>query len=144
MGKKFKGSGNVDGFPMLNEGKYAFKVLSAKYNEAKDNVELDIVTQDGEKHKEYYNLVKQSGEVNTFAVDSVIRLCSACLNNESLKQQELDIDWLPMIVGKFFVDEIQHNEYNGKTSAHLNPYKYESASGFDAVSQSDEDDLDNI
>lgn len=144
MGKKFKGSGNVDGFPMLNEGKYAFKVLSAQYNEAKDNVELNVVTQDGEKHKEYYNLVKQSGEVNTFAVDSVIRLCSACLNNESLKQQELDIDWLPMIVGKFFVDEIQHNEYNGKTSAHLNPYKYESASGFDAVSQSDEDDLDNI
>lgn len=144
MGKKFKGSGNVDGFPMLNEGKYTFKVLSVQYNEAKDSVELNVVTQDGEKHRQYYNLVTQSGIVNKFIVDAVIRLCSACLNNESLKQEELDIDWLPMIVGKYFTNEIQHDEYKGNTTANLNPFNYKYASGFDAISQSDEDDLDNI
>lgn len=140
MGKKFNFSGNVDGdFKLLDEGSYIFKILSANFDEMKDSVVVKLVTQDGEKHTEFFNLVKANGEVNDFQVKHIIRLCATALDDEALKREPFDTDILEKIEGKFFQGSIQHSTYNGKTRANLAPFDYAVSEGFNVA-----DDLDDL
>lgn len=140
MGKKFGYTGEVDGFKMLDEGTYIFKILSASFDEIKDSVTVKLVTQDGEKHTEFFNLVKNNDEVNDFQVKHIIRLCATALNDDGLKKQPFDTDVLTDIEGKYFQGTIQHSTYNGKSRANLAPYDYAVADGFNATV----DDLDSL
>ena len=139
MGKKYNFSGEVDGFKMLDEGSYIFKILSADFDEIKDAVVVKLVTQDGEKHTEFFNLVKANSEVNNFQVKHIIRLCATALNDDALKKQPFDTDVLADIKGKFFQGTIQHSTYNGKTKATLAPFDYAVSEGFNVA-----DDLDDL
>lgn len=141
MGKKFGFSGNVD-FKMLDEGIYTFKILSASFDDTKDAVVISVVTQDGEKHTEFFNLVKTSGEVNDFQVKNILRLCACALDDNNIKKHPFDTDYCSQIVGKYFEAEIQHNTYNDKTKAQFNPFTYKTSYGFGGSAS--EDDLDNL
>lgn len=139
MGKKFAYSGAVDdGFKMMDEGTYIFKIVSAKYDDLKDSVAVGLTTKAGEKHTEFYNLVKNNGDVNEFQVKNIVRLCATALEDASLKKQPFDTDTLDEIVGKFIEAEVQHSTYNGKTRAQLNPWSYAPAQSFIS------DDLDEL
>ena len=139
MGKKYNFSGSVDGFKKLDEGSYIFKVLSAEFDDVKETVTVKLVTQDGEKHTEFFNFVNASGEVNDFPIKHIVRLCATALKDESLKDEPFDTDYLPLIVGKFFQGSIQHSTYNGKTKVKLAPFDYAVSEGFNVT-----DDLDEL
>lgn len=138
MGKKFAFSGEVDGFKMMDEGTYIFKVLEAKYDEMKDSVSVKVANQAGKTHVEFFNLVKNNGEVNEFQVKSIVRLCATALNDESLKFQPFDTDVLVDLVGAFFQADIVHDSYNDKERANIAPFSYASAEGFDSKDELDE------
>lgn len=69
-------------YETLPEGDYEFTVTAAEYNETFGKISVTLMTDDGKKMIESYNLLKQNGETNDGALKAFSWLCRSCLGDD--------------------------------------------------------------
>ena len=119
------------GWSMIPEGKTVFKVESVEYKEDFGKLEINLVNQGGQKHKERYTLTNKKGEAIEGAIKAFSFFAKTALNNFSV--EEIDPDDL---VGCYVSCEVAHvesetiNEDTGEPYVNVRLNKLANAVGF--------------
>ena len=82
------------GFTPIPEGEHIFKITKSTYDEDFGKLEIEMVTQSGQKHVERFHLINNEGEVNEGALNAFSYFAKTALNN-------------------FNLDEIDHTDIEG-------------------------------
>lgn len=96
-------------FTIIPEGEHIFKVEKVKYDEDFGKMEVTLVTADGLKTVERYNMLDSEGEVNEKARNSFSYFARIALNNPNA--DEIDTDDL---TGCYFRATVTHDEQPSK------------------------------
>lgn len=132
------------GFTLIPEGVTTFKVVEVEYDEDFGKMRVHLQTKSGQKHIEQFMLLRNDGEVNEGALKAFSYFAKTCLNNYEVDEiDEQDI------VGCYITASVKHEEFEsnkepGKMlkTARLNDYSV--SVGFDNMSISNNDGLDNL
>lgn len=92
------------GFTIIPEGEHIFKVEDVEYDKDFGTIELYLITENGMKHKERFNLIGNDGEVNQRALNAFSYTARVLMNDFNLK--EIDHQEL---VGRYMKAEVKHN-----------------------------------
>lgn len=92
------------GFTIIPEGEHIFKVEDVEYDKDFGTIELYLITENGMKHKEKFNLIGNDGEVNQRALNAFSYTARVLMNDFNLK--EIDHQEL---VGRYMKAEVKHN-----------------------------------
>ena len=103
--------GLSDGFTVIPEGTYIFKVTAVNYKEDFGKMEVSMQTQDGQKHIERFTLLKANGEPNEGALNAFSYFARTVLNNFSLSE----IDHTDLI-GHFVECDVEHDVQPNKNN----------------------------
>lgn len=122
------------GWSMIPEGNHVFKIESVLYKASFGKLEINLVNQTGQKHKERYTLITKK-KVNEGAQKAFSYFAKTALNNFTL--EEIDPDDLVGCYVSATVAHVEQDELNEKTglpyvNVRLNDLK--SAVGFDKKS----------
>lgn len=101
--------GLTDGFTLIPEGTYVFKITAVNYKEAFGKLEVTMQTQAGAKHIERYSLLKADGSANEGALNAFSYFAKTALNDFSLT----DIDHTDLI-GHFIECDVKHDVQENK------------------------------
>lgn len=101
--------GLTDGFTLIPEGTYVFKITAVNYKEAFGKLEVTMQTQAGAKHIERYSLLKADGSANEGALNAFSYFAKTALNDFSLT----DIDHTDLI-GHFIECDVEHDVQENK------------------------------
>jgi len=93
------------GFTPIPEGKHVFKITEAHYDEDFGRMELSLLTVDGRRHTERFNLIRDDGEVNEGALNAFSYFAKVAMNDFSL--EEIDHEELE---GRYLEAEVEHEE----------------------------------
>jgi hypothetical protein len=93
-----------NGFTLIPEGTYVFKIVKVTYDETFGKMEISMVTPEGLRHTERYSLLDANGEINEGALNAFSYFAKTALNNYTIS----DIDEQDL-VGKFIRAEVVHN-----------------------------------
>lgn len=96
--------GLTDGFTLIPEGTYVFKITAVNYKEAFGKLEVTMQTQSGAKHIERFSLLKTDGSPNEGALNAFSYFAKTALNDFSLT--EIDHEDL---VGCFIECDVEHD-----------------------------------
>lgn len=91
-------------FTIIPEGEHVFKVEDVEYDKDFGVIELHLITKNGMKHKERFNLIRNDGEINQPALNAFSYTARVLMNDFSLKE----IDHRDLI-GKYMKAEVKHN-----------------------------------
>ena len=91
------------GWSMIPEGDYVFKVDSVDYKEDYGKLEINLLSQSGQKHQERYSLTTGKGKMNEGAYKAFSFFAKTALNNFNL--DEIDPDDL---VGCYVSATVEH------------------------------------
>lgn len=100
-----------DGFTVIPEGTYTFKVTAVNYKEDFGKMEVSMQTQDGKKHTERFTLLKANGEPNEGACNAFSYFAKTVLNDFSLTE----IDHTDL-VGHFVECDVEHDVQPNKNN----------------------------
>ena len=92
------------GFTIIPEGEHIFKVEDVEYDKDFGTIELHLITKNGMKHKERFNLIGNNGEINQRALNAFSYTARVLMNDFSLKE----IDHRDL-VGRYMKAEVKHN-----------------------------------
>ena len=92
------------GFVIIPEGEHIFKVEDVEYDKDFGVIELHLITKNGMKHKERFNLIRNDGEINQPALNAFSYTARVLMNDFSLKE----IDHREL-VGRYMKAEVKHN-----------------------------------
>ena len=92
------------GFVIIPEGEHVFKVEDVEYDKDFGVIELHLITKNGMKHKERFNLIRNDGEINQPALNAFSYTARVLMNDFSLKE----IDHRDLI-GRYMKAEVKHN-----------------------------------
>ena len=96
--------GLSEGFTLIPEGTYVFKITDVNYKEAYGKLEVTMETQDGSKHVERYSLLKSNGQPNEGALNAFSYFAKTALNDFTLTE----IDHKDLI-GHFIECDVEHD-----------------------------------
>lgn len=97
--------GLTEGFSLVPEGDYVFKIVDAVYKEEFGKLEVKMKTQDGRTHIERFSLVGKKGEPNTGAMNAFSYFAKTALNDFSATEiDEKDL------IGHFVLCTVEHEE----------------------------------
>lgn len=119
------------GFTPIPEGEHIFKIVKSNYDEDFGKLEIEMVTQSGQKHIERFNLINNEGEVNEGALNAFSYFAKTALNNFNLDEiDHTDIE------GCYIKATVVHNKQPSnkdpnKTVTFVNLKEYSVASGFE-------------
>lgn len=119
------------GFTPIPEGEHIFKIVKSNYDEDFGKLEIEMVTQSGQKHIERFYLINNEGEVNEGALNAFSYFAKTALNNFNLDEIEhTDIE------GCYIKATVVHNKQPSnkdpnKTVTFVNLKEYLPASGFE-------------
>jgi len=91
------------GFTPIPEGEHIFKITKSTYDEDFGKLEIEMVTQSGQKHIEKFFLINNEGEINEGALNAFSYLAKTALNNFNLDEIEHDD-----IVGCYIRCKVEH------------------------------------
>lgn len=91
-------------FTIIPEGKHIFKVEDVEYDKDFGVIEIHLITENGMKHKERFNLIGNDGEVNQRALNAFSYTARVLMNDFDLKE----IDHRDL-VGRYMKAEVKHN-----------------------------------
>lgn len=125
--------GLTEGFKLIPEGSHVFRIEKVDYKEEYGKLEVTMVTIDGVRHVERFNLLKANGDVNEGAMNAFSYFAKAALNDFSV--QEIDEQDL---VGHFLRCTVRHEEVEssknpGKMVKFVRLDDKEPADGYDDV-----------
>lgn len=101
--------GLSDGFTLIPEGTYVFKITTVNYKEEFGKMEVTMQTQDGLKHVERFSLLKSDGSPNEGALNAFSYFAKTALNDFTLT--EIDHEDL---VGCFIECDVEHETQPNK------------------------------
>lgn len=101
------------GWSMIPEGDHTFKVESVDYKEDFGKLEINLVTQGGQKHQERYTLTNAKGEMNEGAMKAFSFFAKTALNNKNV--EEIDPDDLVGCYVSATVAHVESEAINEKT-----------------------------
>jgi hypothetical protein len=119
------------GFTLIPEGEHIFKIVKSNYDEDFGKLEIEMVTQSGQKHVEGFRLINNEGEVNEGALNAFSYFAKTALNNFNLDEiDHADIE------GCYIKATVVHNKQPSnkdpnKTVTFANLKGYSAASGFE-------------
>lgn len=129
----------------IPEGVQVFKITGASYDEDFGKMEIEMLTADGRKHTERFNLIRNDGEVNEGALNAFSYFAKTVMNDFEL--EELSHEDL---VGHFIEADVKHEEVPhrddpAKTIIFIKLNKLASSEGFDVpVKKKKEVNLDEL
>lgn len=91
------------GFKLIQEGWHVFKITKVDYDERFGKIEIEMVTKDGGKHTERFNILTDRGQTNIGALKAFTYFASTVFND--FKTKEIDEQEM---VGKFIEAEVLH------------------------------------
>lgn len=91
------------GFTPIPEGEHIFKITKSTYDEDFGKLEIEMVTQSGQKHIEKFFLINNEGEINEGALNAFSYFAKTALNNFNLDEIEHDD-----IVGCYIRCKVEH------------------------------------
>ena len=94
----------TNGFVIIPEGDYIFRIYDASYDEDFGKIEIKMVTANGSTMIERYNILDQNGEYNEKALNAFSYFAKTALNDFDIE----DIDPLELM-----------NHYIGATVVHV-------------------------
>lgn len=118
-------------FTPIPEGEHIFKITKSTYDEDFGKLEIEMVTQSGQKHVERFHLINNEGEVNEGALNAFSYFAKTALNNFNLDEiDHADIE------GCYIKATVVHNKQPSnkdpnKTVTFVNLKEYLAASGFE-------------
>lgn len=74
------------GFTPISEGEHIFKIIKSTYDEDFGKLEVEMVTQSGQKHIERFSLINNDGEINEGALNAFSYFAKTALNNFNLDE----------------------------------------------------------
>ncbi|MBS6063987.1 MAG: hypothetical protein KH972_08950 [Peptostreptococcaceae bacterium] len=95
----------TNGFVLIPEGEYIFKIDEVKNDEDFGKIEIKLVTSDGLKHTERFSLKNADDTYNEGALGAFSYFCKTAMNDFSM--EDIDPDEL---VGHFISAEVVHNK----------------------------------
>lgn len=98
-----------NGFVLIPEGTYVFKITKVNYDEAFGKMEISMVTPEGLRHTERFSLLDANSEINEGALNAFSYFAKTALNDYSVS----DIDEQDL-VGKYIKAEVIHNSQKSK------------------------------
>ena len=96
--------GLTEGFTLIPEGTFVFKITAVAYKEAFGKLEISMQTQDGKKHVERFSLLKADGSPNDGAYNAFSYFAKTALGNFDLTE----IDHTDLI-GHFIECDVTHD-----------------------------------
>lgn len=93
-----------EGFSVIPEGTYVFKIVKVDYKEAYGKLEVTMKTAKGQQHTERFSLLKQNGSSNEGALNAFSYFAKTALNDYSV--EEIDPQDL---VGHFMECDVEHD-----------------------------------
>lgn len=96
--------GLTEGFIVIPEGTYVFKITAVNYKEDFGKMEVTMQTQSGTKHIERFSLLKTDGSPNEGALNAFSYFAKTALNDFSL--MEIDHEDL---IGCFIECDVEHD-----------------------------------
>lgn len=96
--------GLTEGFTVIPEGTYVFKITAVNYKEDFGKMEVTMQTQSGTKHIERFSLLKTDGSPNEGALNAFSYFAKTALNDFSLT--EIDHEDL---IGCFIECDVEHD-----------------------------------
>ena len=96
--------GLSEGFSVIPEGTYVFKITKVNYKEDFGKMEVHMETQDGQKHIERFSLLDAKGNPNDGAMKAFSYFARAALGDTSL--MEIDHEDL---LGNFIECDVEHD-----------------------------------
>lgn len=102
--------GLTEGFTVLPEGTYTFKITDVTYKEAFGKLEVTMQTQSGAKHVERFSLLKSDGSANEGAYNAFSYFAKTALQNYDLTE----IDHTDLI-GHYIECDVTHDVQEHKT-----------------------------
>lgn len=102
--------GLTEGFTVLPEGTYIFKITDVTYKEAFGKLEVTMVTQNGSKHVERFSLLKSDGSANEGAYNAFSYFAKTALQDYDLTE----IDHTDLI-GHYIECDVTHDVQEHKT-----------------------------
>lgn len=134
------------GWRMLSEGDHVLKVTNVVYKEDFGKLEVDMVTQSGETHKERYTLLTAGGKYNEGAQKAFSYFAKTALNNWTL--DAIDPDDLVGCYVKATCEHVESdtiNENTGKPYVNVRLNDLQHALSFDSdEADEDSDVLDEL
>lgn len=115
------------------EGIYVLKInkISTGRFRGTDLATVTLEFKDGSVHIERYYFTKKNGSGNEDAVNAFFRLLDTVAGHEV--QVPLTKKDLNKIIGKYIVTSIYHDEWDGVTRQHFDPYSMEVVNGFEDI-----------
>lgn len=122
-------------FTIIPEGKTNFKIAEVNYDETFGKMTITLVTKEGLKQVERYNLLNNNGEYNDGAIKAFSYFSRTAMLNANI--EEINPKDL---VGKFITATVVHtkapsNKDANKTVTFVNLKGYEMCRGFDVPSK---------
>lgn len=101
--------GLTEGFTVIPEGTYVFKITAVNYKEDFGKMEVTMQTQSGAKYIERFSLLKTDGSPNEGALNAFSYFAKTALNDFSLT--EIDHEDL---IGCFIECDVEHDTQPNK------------------------------
>lgn len=121
----------TNGFVLIPEGTYVFRIYDATYDEEFGKIEIKLVTAKGQTHTERFTIKDQNDEFNEKALNAFSYFAKTALNDfdvEDVDPEEL-IDCY--IRAEVVHSEVPSNKDPNKTRTFANLGDKEAADGFD-------------
>ena len=93
-----------EGFSVIPEGTYVFKIVKVDYKEAYGKLEITMKTAKGQQHTERFSLLKPNGSSNEGALNAFSYFAKTALNDYGV--EEIDPQDL---VGHFMECDVEHD-----------------------------------
>lgn len=104
--------GLTEGFTVIPEGTYVFKITAVNYKEDFGKMEVTMQTQSGTKHIERFSLLKTDGSPNEGALNAFSYFAKTALNDFTLT--EIDHEDL---IGCFIECDVEHDTQPNKNKS---------------------------
>lgn len=123
-------------------GLYALKIkkISTGRFRGTDLATVTLEFEDGSVHIERYYFTKMNGSENEDATNAFFKLLDTVAGHEV--QVPLTKKELNKIIGKYIVTSIYHNEWDGVTRQHFDPFNMEVVNGFEDIANYIDDNAD--
>ena len=106
--------GLVVRYEALPEGFYKFKITDVKFDELKQRVTVELMTEQGDTHQEMFSFIKKDGLPNDGALWAFSNFAQVAMQDEHLKEVDTEA-----LVGKFIQGTIKHQYVGEKKYAKL-------------------------
>lgn len=121
----------TDGFNVIPEGTYIFKITGVAYKEEFGKMEVSLETATGKKHIERYSLMNKDGDMNQGAAAAFSYLAKCALNDfdrTEIDEQELVGHYIKAVVTH---DVLESKNKPGQTVTFAHLGDKEPANGFE-------------